>query len=511
MNNNIQHIVILGGGTAGWLAANHVGKALRGNPNYRLTVIESPDIPTIGVGEGTVPMMRQTLKSFGISEDEFIARCDVSFKQSIQFVNWLDKTKHGANNSYHHLFDFPFPFEQDLTPYWLQNCSTRSFADTVSVQAGLCNAQLAPKTLQHRPYEGDSTYAYHLDARKFAMLLSEHAQKHFGVKHQQHNIIDAQLSEQGNITALVTADGQLLPFDFYIDCSGFSSLLLGKVLQVPFIDKSAELMIDKALTVQVPTDSAQPLPSSTLATAHQAGWIWDIALPHRRGVGFVYASKFMDAANARRKLEHYLGVDISELNVREIPMTVGFRQQFWKGNCVALGLAQGFVEPLEATSILLTDYSARLLAAAIPGNSAELAHLALQFNQRLEYSWLRVIDFIKLHYYVSDRNDSAFWRAMREPDSASEQLKILLAKWRYKVPQSSDFFSKFDVFDVENYLYVLYGMRYETKTPWLEQHYQDWAEQKVAQVADVRQRLSKQLPSHRQLVQQIKQRFYNNY
>lgn len=509
MNKNIQSIVIVGGGTAGWLAANHIGKALQGNPRYSVTVIESPDIPTIGVGEGTVPMMRQTLKSFGISEDEFIVRCDASFKQSIQFVNWLDKHKHGAGNSYHHLFDFPYPFKQDLTPYWLHRGQHSSFADIVSVQAGLCRAKLAPKSLQHSPYEGDATYAYHLDARKFAQLLSEHAQKHFAVQYQQHSIVDVCLSADGGIEALQTQDGQRLAFDFYVDCSGFSSLLLGKALQVPFVDKSAELMIDRALTVQVATDSEQPLPCSTLATAHQAGWIWDIALPHRRGVGFVYASEFMDSVTAKRKLSHYLGLDADTLQVREIPMPVGFRQQSWKHNCVALGLAQGFVEPLEATSILLTDYSARLLAASLPSCQAELGVLAAQFNQRLEYSWLRVIDFIKLHYLISDRDDSAFWRAMRAPETASAHLNELLQRWRYKVPQSTDFFSKFDVFDVENYLYVLYGMHYQTQPPYLPPDYLSWAQQRVAQVTDVRNTLCQHLPSHRQLIQQIKQRFYS--
>ena len=509
MNKNIQHIVIVGGGTAGWLAANHIGKAVQGNPNYSITVIESPDIPTIGVGEGTVPMMRQTLQSFGIDEDEFIVRCDVSFKQSIQFVNWLDKHKHGANNSYHHLFDFPYPFKQDLTPYWLHSGQGRSFADTVSVQAGLCQAMLAPKSLQHHPYEGDATYAYHLDARKFAQLLSEHAQKHFGIQYQQHRISEVSLSADGSIAALLTANGQRLTYDFYVDCSGFSSLLLGKALQVPFIDKSAELMIDRALTVQVATDTAQPLPCSTYATAHQAGWIWDIALPHRRGVGFVYASKFMDGMTARRKLLHYLGQpDDDTVQLRDIPMPVGFRQQSWKHNCVALGLAQGFVEPLEATSILMTDYSARLLAASLPSCHTELATLAGQFNQRLEYSWLRVIDFIKLHYVLSDRQDSAFWCAMRQPDTVSPQLTALLQRWRYKVPQSTDFFSKFDVFDVENYLYVLYGMQYPTQSPYLQPDYLHWALQRVEQIDEVRKALCQQLPSHRQLLLQIKQRFY---
>lgn len=507
MKKPIRTIAIVGGGTAGWLAANHIGKAVSGNTDYQVTVIEAPDIPTIGVGEGTVPMMRQTLRSFGIAEDEFIAKCDATFKQSIQFINWLDKDKHGFCQSYHHLFDFPYPFQQDLTPFWLHGNQQTPFADYVSIQAGVCQMGLAPKTTEHAEYEGDTTYAYHLDARKFAMLLSDNAQKRFNVLYQQHTIADVRLGVDGSIAALVTKDDKQLEFDFYIDCSGFSSILLGKALEVPFLDKSNELMIDRALAVQVPTVEGAPIPTSTLATAHQAGWIWDIALPTRRGVGLVYASDYMDDATAYRKLSTYLGQDLSDLNVRSIPMSVGFRKESWRKNCVALGLAQGFVEPLEATSILLTDYSAKLFASSLPLHQEENSLLACRFNQRIEYSWLRVIDFIKLHYYISDRQDSDFWRAMRDPASASEHLKDLLSLWRCRVPQSTDFFSKFDVFDVENYLYVIYGMRYPTPKGWLHPDYLTWAEQRVQQVASVRQQVCQRLPTHRQLIEQIRQRF----
>lgn len=502
----IKKIVVLGGGTAGWLTANHLGKALSHLPDVEITVLESPDIPTIGVGEGTVPMIRQTLQHFGIDEADFIRRCDVTFKQSIKFINWMDSTKHGKMNNYHHLFDYPYPFPQDLTPYWLAGDQRSHFADTVSIQRYLCELNKAPKQLKHPPYEGDATYAYHLNAKKFAGLLSEHAQQKFAVRYKSATVQDVTFAADGALQSLITSEHGALNFDFFVDCSGFSSFLLGDKMQVPFIDKSNQLMINAAIAVQVPTSADAEIPSYTLATAHQAGWIWDIALTTRRGVGLVYAEQFMSQEQAMAKLDRYLGGRLHELQPRKVPMKIGYRQEFWRKNCVAIGLSQGFVEPLEATAILLTDYSAKLLANNFPTDTSALPVLARQFNQRIEASWQGVMDFIKLHYYLSDRTDSAFWCAMREPASLSDNLADLLDKWRFQVPTTTDFFSKFSVFDAENYLYVLYGMKYPTHPPQLPAAYYAQAEQLVSRVQQVAKNVAAQLPSHRQLLTEIANR-----
>lgn len=497
----IQQIAILGGGTAGWLTANHLGKALQHRQDVQITVIEAPTIPTIGVGEGTVPMMRQTLKHLGIDEHQFIAECDVTFKQSIKFVNWLDKHKHGVSNAYHHLFDFPFPFPEDLTPAWMaqrQSASARPFTDYVSIQGHLCDANRAPKRLNAKPFTGEASYAYHLNAKKFAGLLSRHGQQHFAIRYLPATVVDVELTVTGDIANLVTEEHGRLPFDFFVDCSGFSSLLLGKKLGVPFVDKSDELQIDAALAVQVPTAEDAAIPCYTIATAHQAGWIWDIALTERRGVGFVYSSKFMSQQQAEQRLDRYLGGQLAQLSPRHIPMPVGYRQRFWQGNCVAIGLAQGFVEPLEATAILVTDFSARLLADNFPLVAAQHGQLAAWFNQRVHTCWQRVMDFIKLHYVLSDRTDSPFWLAMRDPTTISTNLAGLLEKWRYQLPSATDFFSKFEVFDLENYLYVLYGMHYPTLTPATAADYPDIASQRLQQIDDVASKLIRELPSHRQ-------------
>ncbi|MGS0679609.1 tryptophan halogenase family protein [Shewanella sp. 125m-7] len=498
---DIKRVAIVGGGTAGWLAANHLGKALLNNEQLSITLIESPDIPTIGVGEGTVPAIRQSLKSFGISETEFIRRCDVTFKQSIKFVNWLDKNSHGEANFYHHLFDMPAAMGEELTAQWLAK-KDRAYAGTISPQHAVCEAYKAPKTITDAEYNAPLGYAYHLNAAKFAELLGENAKERFRVEHIRANVQEVVLGAEGEIKSLVTDTSGTLEFDFYIDCSGFASLLIDGSLKVPFISKAEELFVDKAIVVQVPTASDAIIPPFTISTAHQAGWIWDIALSNRRGIGFVYCSKYMDDVTAVSKLDKYLGGKLSEHQHRMIPMTVGYRERSWEKNCVALGLAQGFLEPLEATSILLTDFAAGFLASHFPRSTEQLPVLRQRFNHVMEYAWERVVDFIKLHYCLSDRTDSLFWIDNRDPHTMSDELKKRLALWQDFVPNREDFFSKFEVFDLENYLYVLYGMHYTTEVNQEKSELNSSAYQQ--RLDDISAQLITALPEHRELLEKIK-------
>lgn len=504
----IKKIAIIGAGTAGWLSANHLGKALQ-HHDVAITLIESPDIPTIGVGEGTVPMMRETLKHFGISESDFIQHCDVTFKQSIKFVNWLDSTRFGKHNAYHHLFDFPFPNNHDLTPFWLRQDtlnSHKSYADTVSFQGLVCDSMRAPKTITTPEYVGETTYAYHLNAKKFASLLEHHAKQQFNVQHVKANVTGVLKSDSGWIHALETDTEGVVDFDFYLDCTGFSCFLLGQNLHVPFVDLSHKLPIDKAITAQIPTDPESEIPPYTIATAHQAGWIWDIALTNRRGTGFVYSSKHLSDAQARTKFERYLGQSLDGVTSKTIDMKIGYRQVFWQQNCVAIGLSQGFVEPLEATAILITDFCARHLAERFPTTKEQVAHNAKRFNHNVKYAWDRVVDFIQLHYFLSDRTDSEFWRQWQDDTRLSDTLKEKLLLWQTQSPISTDFFSKFEVFDVENFLYVLYGMHFKTTLPASVDKTQMQRDEILAeQVSQHAKHLADALPSHRALLNKINQ------
>lgn len=498
----MNRIIIVGGGTAGWLVANHLGHAMKSKPEVQVTLVESPTIPTIGVGEGTVPAIRQSLHKFGISESDFIQRCNVTFKQSIKFVNWLDKNTHGENH-YHHLFDAPVPYGVDLTPLWLNQQDPSAFADLVAAQFRVVEEGLAPKAITSAEFSGLTSYAYHLDARKFADFLHEHAVKHFGVNYLSGDITDIERDVDGYITALHSPQLGLLSCDFVIDCSGFNSVLLGDKMQVKFIDRSDHLLTDVAIAVQIPTNENSVVPPYTLATAHQAGWIWDIALTNRRGVGLVYSSAYMDEEQACLKLNRYIGGGLENHPWRKINMRVGRREKFWHKNCVAIGLSQGFVEPLEATSILMTDFSADLLCKRFPDSRAAIELLATRFNQRLLHAWDQTFDFIKLHYCISDRSDSAFWLDNRDKSTISDALQQRIALWRYHPPSREDFFTKFELFDFENYLYVLYGMKFKTPAPHLTAEYIKMAQVVMDRVVQDANVLQHQLSSHRALLDKI--------
>lgn len=499
----IKKIAIVGGGTAGWLVANHLGQQFRHQPGITITLIESPTIPTIGVGEGTVPAIRYSLKKFGVSETDLLTQCDATFKHSIKFINWLDKSKHGEN-AYHHLFSNPLVHGFDLTSLWLHQVG--DYSSFVSPQAAVVAASLAPKSITAAEFQCTVPYAYHFDARKFAGLLHANAAESFRVQYVQADVTDIRTDEAGFITHLVTAQQEELAFDFVIDCTGFQAALLGEKLKIPFQSCADQLFTDTALAVQVPYNQEPTLPPYTLASAHQAGWVWDIGLTSRRGVGFVYSSAHMTEDKAYQKLERYVGKsELATLSVRKIPMQVGRRAKFWHKNCVAIGLSQGFVEPLEATAILLADFSADLLSQCFPAERSEMDLVAERFNQRMVHAWDRVLDFIKLHYCISDRTDSDFWHDNREPASIPESLQQKLALWRNHVPTREDFFSKFEVFDLENYLYVLYGMKYPTKKPLLTPDYQTKAELAAKQVQQQAKVLGSELIPHQELLAKIKQ------
>lgn len=498
----IKDVIVVGGGTAGWLCANHLGQAL-GAQGIRVTLLESPTIPTIGVGEGTVPAIRQSLRKFGISETDFIRQCDVTFKQSIQFVNWLDTTRHGAN-AYHHLFDVPLPYGVDLTAAWLAQ-RHGPYAGFVAPQQAVVDALKAPKQITTPEYQGLTSYAYHLDARKFAGFLCQHATTQLGVRHLRADVVDVERDASGYITALLTPQLGRLATDFVVDCSGFEAFILGQKLGVPFISRSDSLLTDTALAVQVPTALDAPIPPYTLATAHQAGWIWDIHLTSRRGVGLVYSSAHLSEQAACEKLDRYIGGQLASLSFRKIPMRVGRRQQFWQHNCVAIGLAQGFVEPLEATAILMADFSADLLSKRFPRDRAENELLAARFNQRVVHSWDQILDFIKLHYCVSDRTDSQFWIDNRDSATISPALAARLALWQSFPPGRDDFFSKFEIFDFENFLYVLYGMQYPTRPQFCRPEYLQLVQQHRARVQQQAAQLAETLPEHRALLEKIRQ------
>lgn len=499
----IKRIAIVGGGTAGWMAANHLGAELSRDLDIEITLIESKDIPVIGVGEGTVPRIKPTLQKFGISELDLLLTCDATFKQGIKFSSWLDSSVHGEHNFYYHPFEPPYPNGYDLTSHWLSDKCSLDYAQ-LSEFYSVAENNKAPKQVSSPPYVGVVDYAYHFNAAKFSELLANNARKKYRVKHVYETIEKVCLGDDGSIKSLVFSDGKAQEFDFYVDCSGFSSLLMGQALSVGLVDKSRQILTNTALVLQEPTAENEEIIPYTLATAHSAGWIWDIPLTNRRGLGFVYAAEFMTDEAAAKSFSKYMGRELQVDRLRKVPMEIGYRELFWEKNCVALGLAQGFVEPLEATSILVTDFSANLLARNFPRMVEDIEVLSGYCNRAVAYIWERVIDFVQLHYVLSDRCDSDFWKESTKTENVSDVLKERLAIWKVNPPKKSDFFSRFDIFGPENYLYVLYGMGFATRSGNFGSADMVRAKELFLAAQQKSQRASEALLSHREWLNKLK-------
>jgi tryptophan halogenase len=503
----IKSVVIVGGGTAGWLtagiiAARHQGRIKAGR--FSVTLIESPTISIIGVGEGTWPTLRTSLEKMGVSETDLFRECDVAFKQGARFARW---TTGAETDGYYHPLMLPQGFAQvNLVPHWLSNGQGRSFCDTVCPQGELCDDGLAPKTIATAEYQAVANYAYHLDAGKFAPFLQRHCTEKLGVRHVLANVVSVNQDEKGDIRSVVTQEAGEVPGDLFVDCSGFSALLIGKTLGVGFKDCSDVLFCDTALAVQVPYDTPDaPMASHTISTAQSAGWTWDIGLPTRRGVGYVYSSRHTTEEAAQEELARYVGPRIKDLKVRKIPIRAGYRETFWKNNCVAVGLAAGFLEPLESSAIVLVELSAKLIAEQMPACREVMDIVATRFNDVTDYRWGRIIDFLKLHYVLTKRTDSQFWIDNVDPATIPDRLKDLLELWKYRSPWFFDEFDRLEeVFPAASYQYVLYGMGFRTEVDPVENHGTELMASRLLDenIASTR-RMRSQLPKNRELIRKI--------
>jgi len=460
---SVREIVIVGGGSAGWITAGLIAAAAARRPQRSMTVtlIESPDIPTIGVGEGTWPTMRTTLARLGIAESEFLYQCSAAFKQGTRFVDWVDGRE---GDVYYHPFTPPAGYPNlDLASYWWPRRARRSFVDAVTAQGMVCDRDLAPTTSDAPDYAGVLNYAYHLDAGRFAALLMRHCTERLGVAHVLANVTGIDSAENGDIAAVRTAERGRIRGDLFVDCSGMGAMLLGDHFGVPWIDRSGVLFNDSALAVQVPYAGAgDPVASQTVSTAQTAGWIWDIGLRTRRGVGHVYSSAHIDDDRAHAELQHYLDRTGAPKHGRPAARRIGFapghRREFWHRNCVAVGMASGFIEPLEASALVMVELAARMIAEELPADRRLIDITSRRFNLRFTERWDRIIDFLKLHYLLSRRDDSAYWRDNRDPGTVPSSLLELTELWRHRPPGQSDFPHYDEMFPAASYQYVLYGM-----------------------------------------------------
>jgi len=510
MAARLDEVTIVGGGTAGWMTAVMLATFLNragGQPPVRLTLIESPRIPTIGVGEATVRGIVVLFRQLGLGETEFFRRSNASFKLAVRFADW-NRRPDGRPIVFHHPFNHPHAADAiSLAHHYLAFADRRreSLASAMGWNEALIQAARGPRLIGSRDYEQAVDYSYHLDAGLYADWLREVAVAR-GVRHLKDEVLDATLDERGHIASLRLEQGGELPVKFVVDCSGFRGLLLQGKLREPFRSYGEQLLVDSALPVQLP--HRQPgIEPVTRSTALSSGWVWRVPLTSRVGTGYVYSSRFQDDESARREFEVHartvgdLGPKETLVPLKTIRMKVGRTERAWVGNCVAIGLSGAFVEPLESTAIYMIESQVRSLVVNFPDASLPPA-LARAYNHRFATQFEDIVDFIQMHYMTANRGEP-FWQAARERGRLRDSLAELLERWRYMLP--SDQCLRPGLFNEWSYLYCLQPKGWFGAGPYPQSamaRVETWQRFRRAMAADTARHLA-ELPDHGALLAAI--------
>jgi tryptophan halogenase len=433
-----KRIVIVGGGSSGWTAAAYLDAALNHEDVKvaEITLVESPDVPRIGVGEATIPSINHIFAVIGIDEVELLKRVDGTFKHSIKYVNWLN----GRGDAYYHAFGRRrfSPIDYSASS-WLQSDRSVPFSETIAAQPALCEANVGPRAFPGDPETAQFTYAFHMNALNLADYLCEIATAR-GVQHFRDHMTDVELADNGDIAAIKTRTGLRLEGDLFIDCTGFAALLIEKQLGVPWVDCSQWLLCDRATTMHVPYEHHYPgyVRPYTTATALSAGWAWEIPLQDKRSIGYVHSSAFLSDDEAEREIRAFEGPHSDTLDTRIVPFKVGHREKSWVRNCVSIGLSSGFIEPLESTGLYLSDLATVMLSEHFPYQD-DMAPLAYRYNRIMADRFYEILDFINLHYCLTQHQDNDFWREVSKPERIHDRVKAKLEFWRSKPPSMRDF------------------------------------------------------------------------
>jgi hypothetical protein len=420
-----KRIVILGGGTAGWITANALIDRW-GDKGIDITLVESPDIGTVGVGEGSTPQLKVFLDSIGVKESEWMPECKATYKNGISFANW--STKPGFERYFH-----PFASQSDrftTTAFFFNTLARRqgvdvhAHPDRFHLAARLAENRQGPKPDENFPFVVD--YGYHFDARLVGQYLGGVARAR-GVKHLEARVLQVNQAGDGDIASLSAEDGRLIEADFFIDCSGFRGALIQKTLDVPFLSFSDNLFNDSA--VVLPTAQVQDIGSQTVSTALKYGWAWEIPLTHRIGNGYVYSSAFCSADDAEKELRGVLGLLDSNVEARHLKMKVGRLANHWHRNCLAVGLSQGFIEPLEATALNLVCNTVNNFMAFVEKDQGLSGRSRDAFNQRVNRDFELVRDYIVAHYVLNSRGDTDYWSENTQNRNLSDRLQQILQIW----------------------------------------------------------------------------------
>jgi tryptophan halogenase len=491
-DNAIRNIVVVGGGTAGWMAAAAFSTLLE--KRTKIVLVESDEIGTIGVGEATIPPLQAFNFMLGIDEDEFVASTEGSFKLGIEFVDWGAK-----GDRYFHPFG---PHGQNLRTVkfhqlYLRELARRPLADIrewsmcgVAAELGRF-ARPGPDTPMPL---AQIAYAYHFDAGLYARLLRAHAERH-GVERIEGKIVDAAIdAESGHVESVTLADGRSIPGELFIDCSGFRGLLIEDKLRTGYDDWSRWLPCDRA--VAVPSRLAGQPDPFTRATAHASGWQWRIPLQHRMGNGLVYSSAHLDREDAEALLLANLEAE-PIADPRHLAFKAGRRRLGWNANVVSLGLSSGFLEPLESTSIHLVQSGIAKLLALFPDRSFSPVERD-EYNRQMQDVFEDVRDFIILHFKATRREDSDFWnycRTMEVPDKLAAKLELWQSKGRI-------FREGAELFGTASWVAVLLGQGIVPDEPEPVAYAAD--ESKVAELLDrmrvAYRKAAEQMPTHAEFI-----------
>ena len=447
----VKRVVIVGGGTAGWMAAAALSR-LMAKPGMSVRVVESDEIGTIGVGEATIPTLRTFNSMLGIDENDFLRATQGTFKLGIEFVDWDQ-----LGNRYFHPFGTAgFDYAGiNYHQFWLKAVLADRDPGVGKFDEHSISAAAARRGGFTRPSSSAASvlsglrYAFHFDAGLYAQYLRLYAERRGVIRHEGR-VVDVALHPQdGFIDSVRLANGETIEGDLFIDCSGFRGILIGGALKTPYVNWQDFLPCDRA--VAVPSQNVDLATPYTRSTADAAGWRWRIPLQHRTGNGHVYASRFMNDDEAISKLMAGLeGAALAEPNL--LRFTTGRRETFWVMNCVAIGLAAGFLEPLESTSIHLIQTGIAKLLALFPGNEIDEKEVE-EYNRLTALEYEQVRDFIILHYKATRRDDSPFWlrcRDMAVPDSLRAKLELFQVRGR--VFRRDD-----DLFTLNSWLSVMLG------------------------------------------------------
>ena len=471
-----KKILIVGGGSAGWMTAAYLSRALA--TGVSISVIESANIPTVGVGEATFSTIKLFFDFLGLEEREWMPSCNATYKLAIKFVNWNRERRH----FYHPFQRYEIVDGFNVAEWWLKlKGNIEPFDYACFTVPSLCDEKRSPRFMDGRVFDSkvqdlflphrrsqkgmlsdlriQYPYAYHFNASLLADFMKDYAMAR-GVERIVDDVGNVGIREDGGISHVGTKNHGNIDADLFIDCTGFRGLLINKALEEPFISFSESLLCDRAIAMQIPRDVEKDgINPYTTATALSAGWVWNIPLFGRDGTGYVYSSAFISQDEAEKEFREHLGKTAADSNALHLTMRVGRNRRSWVKNCVAIGLSSGFVEPLESTGIFFIQNGVEELVNHFPNNDMD-DELIGSYNKAIADCIDGVREFLTMHYYASSRSDTPFWKATKHELNIPDPLKERLRLWKSRLPSNRSINQQFHGFEAYSYSVMLLGLGY---------------------------------------------------